>query len=91
MGERGVYVDGNVEGNIHTGDVIIYYLTGTHSTFLQFTVGIENFFTTYLGSPEKPVPFGGRARELAWLDNWLDHGRQPRLLLAWSASAGLNS
>ena len=65
VGPRDVNVGGNVAGDIITGDVIHSYLTGTRTNFPHFTVGIENFLTTYLGSPEKPVPFGGRACELA--------------------------
>lgn len=88
VGSRGVYVTGNVYGNIHTGDVINHYITGVQTYFPQFTTAIESFFTHYLGTEKEPVPFGGRNQELAQLDNWLAQESTQRLLLVAPAGRG---
>jgi hypothetical protein len=33
---------------------------------------IENFLTEYLGTADRPTPFGGRAEALHVLDEWLN-------------------
>lgn len=88
VGPRGVYVGGDVYGNIHTGDVINYYVTGAQTFYPQFMVGIQNFLTNYLGTDEKPVPFGGRDRQLSQLNNWLTQEERQRLLLVAPAGRG---
>lgn len=53
------------------------------------TVEIENFLIEYLGTPTQPVPFGGRAAELAALDAWLaDPNAPPYALLTGQAGRG---
>ena len=49
---------------------------------------IENFLTEYLGTPRRPVPFGGRGAEMEKLDCWLASGERPYALLAASAGRG---
>lgn len=44
---------------------------------------IEEFVTTYLGTPDEPVPFGGRDEALRLLDHWLfEQPDKPYALLA---------
>lgn len=88
VGPRGVYVGGDVYGDIYTGDVINYYVTGTQTFFPQFTVGIQNFLTNYLGTDKKPIPFGGRDQQLTQMDNWLNQKETQRLLLVAPAGRG---
>lgn len=50
---------------------------------------VRNFFEYYLGTPDRPAPFGGREADLAALDKWLDDANVPRyLLLAAPAGRG---
>lgn len=49
---------------------------------------VKRFLAAYLGTPADPVPFGGRANELAALDAWLDEGSEPGLLLTAPAGRG---
>src|SRR5262249_40929632 len=54
-----------------------------------FAAQIQNFRAEYLGSPEHPVPFGGREGSLALLDAWLDDAKRPSyLMLAAPAGRG---
>jgi V8-like Glu-specific endopeptidase len=46
------------------------------------------FLTNYLGTPERPAPFGGRERELDQLDLWLGDAERPYRLVAASAGQG---
>lgn len=45
-----------------------------------FSVRIENFLKSYLGSEDTPVTFGGRDAEMATLDGWLDGVEAPPYL-----------
>ncbi|HYI13555.1 MAG TPA: DUF4062 domain-containing protein [Thermoanaerobaculia bacterium] len=50
---------------------------------------VENFIRSYIGRPDDPVPFGGRAAELMWLHDWIgDDSRPPYLLVAEEAGRG---
>jgi hypothetical protein len=50
--------------------------------------GVERFLAEYLGTADNPVPFGGRAHELAALDAWLEDAPEPCLLLSAPAGRG---
>jgi len=54
----------------------------------DYAARIRNFMTAYLGTPERPVPFGGRDDALAELDRWLDDPAVPYLLLTAPAGRG---
>lgn len=49
---------------------------------------VGRFFQEYLGSPERPAPFGGRQQELAALDAWLADATLPFGLLVAPAGRG---
>jgi hypothetical protein len=49
---------------------------------------IQNFLVEYLGSERAPVPFGGRAGDIARLNAWLDAPEPPYALLAAPAGRG---
>ncbi|GER90601.1 hypothetical protein KDW_47630 [Dictyobacter vulcani] len=50
---------------------------------------VKNFLLEYLGHPQQPVPFGGRSRDFASLDGWLeDTQAEPYLLIAAPAGRG---
>ncbi len=78
--------EGSVAKNIF--QVVIEHLTlGIHSLPVDYTPAIKNFLTEYLGTPEEPVPFGGREREMAQLTEWLTAPDAPPYLLL-TAPAG---
>jgi hypothetical protein len=55
----------------------------------DYAARIKNFLTEYLGTPEYPVPFGGREADLTILNQWLDNpSASPYLLLAAPAGRG---
>lgn len=61
--------------------------SGASST--DYEASITNFLETCVGTPQQPVPFGGREIALANLDDWLDDPKQPpRLLLSAPAGRG---
>jgi hypothetical protein len=50
---------------------------------------VKYFLAEYLGSPQRPVPFGGRGKDFTHLDSWLaDHQAPPYVLLAAPAGRG---
>lgn len=49
---------------------------------------IRNFLADYLGSPDRPVPFGGRAGDLRRLESWRESAGEQRLLLAAPGGTG---
>jgi hypothetical protein len=54
-----------------------------------FRAGAEQFIASYIGTREKPVPFGGRKAILEHLDGWLgDPAASRRLLLYAPAGRG---
>lgn len=55
----------------------------------DYVARVKNFLAEYLGSPQHPVPFGGRVRDFALLDTWLSEMQAtPYLLLAAPAGRG---
>ncbi len=54
----------------------------------DYATHIEEFLQAYLGTPENPVPFGGRDAALAELDAWLADAHTPYLLLTAPAGRG---
>jgi hypothetical protein len=66
-----------------------YLLKGITALPTDYSTRIQNFLTEYLGTPEHPVPFGGREEDLERLNTWLEDSRQsPYLLLAAPAGRG---
>lgn len=49
---------------------------------------IRKFFANYLGTPEHPEPFGGRADALQLLNDWLNAAAPPCLVVAAPAGCG---
>jgi hypothetical protein len=85
-GDRAITVGGNVSGSI--------LITGDHNvlqgiTFLptDYATRIRNFILEYIGTSQRPVPFGGRQADLQTLDGWLDDPAAPPYLLL-TAPAG---
>ena len=81
-------VGGSVTQNIvHARDIIVQFgLQTTRSTFRGL---VRRFLQAYLGTPEAPVPFGGRSAQLDKLNRWLrDPSAPPNLLLTASAGRG---
>ena len=52
-------------------------ITPIHIPFSTYSRQIKAFIKLYLGTPEQPVPFGGRTEELQALDDWLLGQHQP--------------
>ena len=70
-------------------DVTLNLVTGITRLPTDYASRIQNFLTEYLGTPEQPVPFGGRDADLARLDTWLaDPHAPPYLLLTAPAGRG---
>jgi hypothetical protein len=55
---------------------------------LPYETAIRNFTHYYLGNPGRPMPFGGRERELRRLSSWLDDLTAPPFMLV-ATPAGL--
>lgn len=55
---------------------------------LSLRTGILNFLDYYLGTPERPVPFGGRDDDLQRLENWRTGSEKQFLLIAAPAGRG---
>ena len=70
-------------------NIIINLTNGVDSLSADYAVRIQNFFSEYLGTVDRPVPFGGRDSDLEMLDAWLDDPQKPPyLLLAAPAGRG---
>ena len=55
----------------------------------DYEVRLANFLVEYLGSAERPVPFGGRATDLERLEDWLTNpSASPYMLLTAPAGGG---
>ena len=64
-------------------------LQGVQHLGTDYAARIQNFFDTYLGSIARPIAFGGRDKDLARLDAWLDADDEtPYLLLSGGAGSG---
>ncbi|GEM_PF-2685936 len=85
-----------IAGDIHnalivTGDhnTIQYFVAPVRTLPTDYAGRVENFLHEYLGTPELPVPFGGREAELRALSAWLeDEDAPPYLLLTAPAGKG---
>ncbi len=71
----------------NTEALLRYFVEPVRALPTDYAAHIEEFLTAYLGTPERPVPFGGREDALATLDAWLEDTAMPYLLL--TAPAGL--
>ena len=90
----------HVYGDAIQGDKVEGDKVAGHKITVQFVEGItrlsppyanriQNFLDTYLGTPENPIPFGGRNDELEVLDEWLlDENAPPYALIAAEAGRG---
>lgn len=90
----GAVVTGNVQpGRDFVGrDQITirnYFTGGLGRLPIDYSARIEEFLLEYLGSRRKQVPFGGRATQLAALDDWLqDRCAPPYYLMTAEAGRG---
>lgn len=75
---------------IGEGNIVINHFSGGISILsTDYASRIQNFLTEYLGTPDQPVPFGGRDADLARLDAWLEDPKAPPYaLLAAPAGRG---
>jgi len=82
-----------IHGDVFTGGQHIYnyFIQGLDSlpTHLDVNARVRKFLEYYVGTREAPAPFGGRAADLAALDDWLsDPAAPPYALLAAPAGRG---
>ncbi len=81
----------HVAGDVVAGDkhvTINNYFTGGLEA-PRSDAAVRNFLAYYVGTPDQPAPFGGRAADLAALDAWLaDPAAPPYALLAAPAGRG---
>lgn len=62
---------------------------GLERLSVDYLTRIQGFVSEYLGSPGRPIPFGGRDAELQQLDTWLlDPKVPPYMLVAAGAGRG---
>jgi hypothetical protein len=87
-----VAIDGDVSNSVViTGDytqVIQHIVAPIRRLPTDYAIRIENFLRLYLGTPEQPVPFGGRDDALRKLDAWLEDPARPYALLTAPAGRG---
>jgi hypothetical protein len=70
-------------------DTLVELLDGISEISADYAGRIKNFLIEYLGTPDKPVPFGGRIEQLADLNEWLTTpGAPPYCLIAAEAGRG---
>ncbi|RPI23057.1 MAG: ATP-binding protein, partial [Chloroflexota bacterium] len=89
----GSHIAGSVNtqgGDFVARDKVIINITGGIEQLpTRYESRVQNFLEYYLGSPQHPAPFGGRARDLEALDGWLSDSGNPRYaLLAAPAGRG---
>jgi uncharacterized protein YeeX (DUF496 family) len=73
--------------DFHT--VVNTFTQGLRELPTDYVTRVKNFLAEYLGSPQYPVPFGGRIKDFENLDSWLnDSQASPYLLLAAPAGRG---
>ena len=78
---------GIVIGDFNT--VINHFIAGVRDLPTDYAGRVKNFLIEYLGTPDHPVPFGGREKDFALLNSWLDDRlASPYLLLAAPAGRG---
>ena len=82
-----IHVDG---GDFVGRDKIITVITqGLGDLPIRYDGNVRNFLSYYIGTDQQPAPFGGRAADLARLDNWLnDVGAPHYAFLAAPAGRG---
>ncbi len=79
------------DSTIITGNhnIINYSVRENCSIRADYTFRIQNFLNEYLGTSDRPVPFGGRDSDLENLNTWLDNSESPPyLMLAAPAGRG---
>jgi hypothetical protein len=89
-------VDGSLTGqNIAIGhgarviQVIQQVVAGMPALSTDYATRVEHFLREYLGTDERPVPFGGRADDLRLLNKWIESkDSPPYLMLAAPAGRG---
>ena len=94
IGDFDVNIDGSLTGqNIVIGhgakviQVIQQVVAGMPALSTDYATRVEHFLREYLGTDERPVPFGGRADDLRLLDNWIESKDSPSYLML-TAPAG---
>ena len=71
--------DMTVTGDVIGRDKIINYITnGLGDLPVRYDGNVRNFLNYYIGTDQQPAPFGGRAADLARLDDWLSDAAAPR-------------
>ena len=90
---RPVHQEIHAESGAHIQNVVQVFIEqvtlGVRALPTDYATRIANFLCDYLGTPERPVPFGGREEALQALDSWLDDPTaSPYLLLAAPAGRG---
>ena len=81
-----------IRGLAASNNAIDLLLKGIALVRPDYSIRIKNFFAEYLGSNERPVPFGGRNTEMDELTKWLDNPKaSPYLLLVAQAGMGKSS
>ncbi|GCE30249.1 hypothetical protein KDA_57330 [Dictyobacter alpinus] len=77
------------DGKSNTNYLINTFTQGLRDLPMDVVTRVKNFLLEYLGHPQQPVPFGGRTKDVASLDRWLEDPRaEPYLLLAAPAGRG---
>lgn len=75
------------QSDFHT--VVNTFTQGLRELPTDYVTRVKSFLAEYLGSPQHPVPFGGRSKDIEHLDSWLaDNQASPYLLLAAPAGRG---
>jgi hypothetical protein len=71
------------------GDIIPHFINEMTSAIesQRTRTAVERFLIEYLGTPNRPVPFGGRDGTIDFLDNWLESRELPHYLFV-ASSAG---
>lgn len=84
----GFYNSGEIHAQTVVGrDQYNYYFVGLAPLVHDPTRRFRNFLNEYLGTPDQPVPFGGRQAQLDELHGWLNDVDAPPYYLM-SAEAG---
>jgi hypothetical protein len=64
-------------------------VAGIEAASYLYATRVHNFLRQYVGALDRPVPFGGREKELSALSSWLDDPHErPYLLLSGRAGCG---